>query len=71
MDSKSADDITTAIANVASLKLHLAALENVLRDRDPALLNAWKLEISNLSSEISQQFLPLQLESLKKRLEEA
>lgn len=69
MDSQSADDLTLAVGQVQVLKLRLAALENVLRERDPALLDAWKLETSNLSSEISHQYLPLSLENLKKRLE--
>jgi hypothetical protein len=69
MDSKSADDIRTAIADIATLKLRLTALENILRKRDPALLEAWSKETSNLASEMPYQMLPLALENLKKRLE--
>lgn len=70
MDSKSADDLVTAIAQLSTVRLRLAALETVLRERDPALLEAWSKETSNLANDMSYQMFPLALENLKKRLQE-
>ena len=69
MDSKTAADLTRAVADVEYLKLRLTALENVLHFRDPSLFEAYAKEIANLENARPHQMFSISLEGLKNRLE--
>lgn len=69
MDSKTATELSTAIAEVELLKLRFTALENVLQFRDPDLFAAYSREIANLETGKTHQMFLASLAGLKKRLQ--